>query len=550
VLAGNLEAAEQQFRAAIDAGSPGPGPYANLGHVLSRQGRTPEARQAYESALGRDPGSLELELNLIAILCELDEKAQALERAQAATQRFPDSPQAFFALGNVLSDLARGAEAVSPFARAVELDPSFWSARFNLARALLASRRIEDAISTLYELLAREPAAGEAREQLLRLLHTMKRFAEMERVAREGMAIHPEGLVYAHQYGVALWWQARHEEAMAAYATIERLATDRASPAYYEAKLDHACSLLTLGRWKEGWEGYRWRPPRPFWRERFPQLLDDPAQVAALRPASRILIFGEQGLGDELFFLRFARRLRDRGHRLFGRYDPKLLPLLAQIPDLLEQAFSPEDAAAAQADVSILSGDLALAAEQYLAPPLTIPVNPARRAAFEARLREFGPGPYIGVTWRGGALREERTGQRLLYFEKEVPPGELGAAFKPLNATVVILQRKPSAEDQERFLSALGRPALDLSAVNDDLCDALAVLSILDDYVGVSNTNTHLRAALPGRTARVLVQYPPEWRWGLGVARSAWFPDFMLYRQTRDADWSPALSALAVDLAG
>jgi tetratricopeptide (TPR) repeat protein len=548
-LAGNLERAEEQFRAAIGSGSPGPGAYANLGHVLRRQGRLPEARQAYESALERDPDSLELQLNVITTLSDLGETTQALHRAQAATERFPGSPQAFFALGNVLTDLARNEEAASSFGRAVELDPSFWSARFNLARALLACRRIEQAVSALYELLDRNPGVTDAREQLLKLLHATRRFAEMERVAREGMAVHPDLPVYAHQYGVALWWQARHDEAMAAYAMSERLAKDRTSPAYHEAKLDEACSLLALGRWKEGWEGYRWRPPRPSWRARFPQLLDDPTEVAALHRPGRILIFGEQGLGDEIFFLRFAKRLRERGHRLLGRYDPKLLPLLARIPDLFDQVLSPEDAAGVQADANILSGDLPLAADQYLAPPLVIPVDPARRAAFEARMREFGPAPYVGVTWRGGALRDERTGQRLFYLDKDVPPSELGAILKPLDATVVILQRRPSAEDQERFLGALGRPALDLSYVNDDLCDALAALSILDDYVGVSNTNTHLRAACPGKIARVLVQYPPEWRWGAGVIRSPWFPEFPTYRQTHEGQWAPPLAALAADLA-
>ena len=36
----------------------------------------------------------------------------------------------------------------------------------------------------------------------------------------------------------------------------------------------------------------------------------------------------------------------------------------------------------------------------------------------------------------------------------------------------------------------------------------------LDDYVGVSNFNTHLRAGL-GLPMQVLVPFPPEWRWGL-----------------------------------
>ena len=281
---------------------------------------------------------------------------------------------------------------------------------------------------------------------------------------------------------------------------------------------------------------------------RFPKLVDDPRAIAALDQPARILIIGEQGLGDEIFFLRFARRLRDRGHRLCGGFDERLLALFAGIPGLFDELTSVEKARAIEADATILSGDLPLATAQDFAPPLALSADAARLASFDARLREFGPPPYIGVTWRAGFLPSERV-PGTLYLAKEVKPEELGTLLRPLRATFVILQRRPSPEDEHRFVAALGRPALDLSAVNDDLHDALAVLSILDDYVAVSNTNTHLRAAVPGKTARVLVPPRPEWRWGLATDLSPWFPEFRIYRESLQAGWAPAFEALALDLA-
>ena len=62
-------------------------------------------------------------------------------------------------------------------------------------------------------------------------------------------------------------------------------------------------------------------------------------------------------------------------------------------------------------------------------------------------------------------------------------------------------------------------------------------MALLDDYVGVSNTNMHLRAGL-GLTARVLVPLPPEWRWQADAAESPWFPGFAIYRQTHAAGWA------------
>jgi len=84
--------------------------------------------------------------------------------------------------------------------------------------------------------------------------------------------------------------------------------------------------------------------------------------------------------------------------------------------------------------------------------------------------------------------------------------------------------------------------------LNEDLEEMLALLTALDDYLGVSNTNMHLRAGI-GRTARVLVPWPAEWRWMAAGHASPWYPGFRVYRQQPDGDWNEALTRLRGDLA-
>jgi hypothetical protein len=76
----------------------------------------------------------------------------------------------------------------------------------------------------------------------------------------------------------------------------------------------------------------------------------------------------------------------------------------------------------------------------------------------------------------------------------------------------------------------------------------LALLALLDDYVTVSNTNVHLRAAV-NRGCRVLIPSPPEFRWMAAGSVSPWFPDCRIYRQGPDGSWDEALAGLAADLA-
>jgi len=72
---------------------------------------------------------------------------------------------------------------------------------------------------------------------------------------------------------------------------------------------------------------------------------------------------------------------------------------------------------------------------------------------------------------------------------------------------------------------------------------------LVDEYVGVSNTNMHLRAGLQ-RTAQVLVPRPSEWRWMAYGNVSPWFPGFGIHRQDLDGSWLSALANVRTYLAG
>jgi hypothetical protein len=138
-----------------------------------------------------------------------------------------------------------------------------------------------------------------------------------------------------------------------------------------------------------------------------------------------------------------------------------------------------------------------------------------------------------------------RSGQVVL--SKSVPPEVLGRSLAGMGATLVSLQRAPVPEEHAALAAAAQATVHDASDVNADLESALALVTLLDDYVGVSNTNTHLRAAA-GKAGRVLVPWPPEWRW-LETGRSPWFASIATYRQGRDGDWGAAVAQLRADLA-
>jgi hypothetical protein len=261
----------------------------------------------------------------------------------------------------------------------------------------------------------------------------------------------------------------------------------------------------------------------------------------------RILLLSDEGLGDIIFFLRFTAPLAGRGARIVLSCAPRLAAIL-RAPHFDITTDATLDRSAFHAVLFVGALPHALQAEST---PAALPLIPdaARLREWRARLASLGPAPYLGLTWRGGTdiLRRQEFGLPNRLLSKEVPPARLGEAVRGWPGTLISLQRDPYPGETDAVTAAARAPVHDLSAANADLADALALVGLLDDYVTVSNTNVHLRAGL-GRTARVLVPRPPEWRWMNDGGESPWFPGFRIYRQPVSRDWSEPLAALRRDL--
>jgi hypothetical protein len=333
-------------------------------------------------------------------------------------------------------------------------------------------------------------------------------------------------------------------------------------------------ALLAHGYMAEGWTAYESRPAYVVLSHKHTGLALARQFPAALA-GKHVCLLREQGLGDEVFFLRFAPLLKAAGARVTYQATNKIRSLFARL-DCLDEVL-PEDAPVPRADVTMLLGDLPHAFARFDASPLpartvagksifrrgfsrriavfwpplarTLTLAPLEDAmtAMRKRLSDIGKPPYIGLSWKGGTPPEfQLTGSDWLLFKEIGIPG-LAAALKGVQATFVALQRKPPAGEIETFSRLLGRDVHDFTDLNNDLENMLAVLALIDEYIGVSNTNMHLRAAA-GRTARVLVPQPAEWRWMASGAASPWFPGFSIYRQSSDGHWAGALARLRADL--
>ena len=571
---GRVEEARSSFQTAV-ALEPGSADAHNgLGIACFRLGFLDEALASFGRALALAPESVETRLNAARALLQAG-------RVEGAAQLYREALERCGARADALGLIALGLQqagdlesAATAFARLLELAPGDGMARGQYSLVLDALGRAGEAQAEIERALATPPIMpGLHNARGVLLLHRSQ-WGEAAEAFRRVLAAEPLHAEARINLALALREMGRRDEALHEMETAERqenldsLALARlasmhggegdsakaislaqsalaVSPLLPEAHVTLASEFLRSGELKRGWQEYLFRPTRG------PAILEQiargayPPRLPATIAGADIVLLGEQGIGDTLFFLRYAKALADAGASLHLRADRRLQKLVERalpIASWLEGEELPPGG------IALWMGDLPAFVHALITEPVpTLRIAPldAHVARMRERLGASGTS-VIGVAWRAGVQTSRAPlGQTVL--SKEIEPALLGASLKGAAARIVSLQREPLAGSREALEKALAAPAADLSDVNGDLEDMLALLWILDGYVGVSSTNIHLLAAV-GKGGRILVPYPADWRWRSSGVESPWFPGFPTYRQESGGGWSAPLAALAHDL--
>jgi Flp pilus assembly protein TadD len=129
----------------------------NLGMVLARQGRVPEAVAHFEETLRVNPGASRAWYNLGLAALRGGRPDLAVQRLRTALELQPSYPEARNNLGAALFDLGRMREAIPHLEEAGRLSPRDAVSVGNLGRAWLALGDLAQAESCFREALRRKP---------------------------------------------------------------------------------------------------------------------------------------------------------------------------------------------------------------------------------------------------------------------------------------------------------------------------------------------------------------------------------------------------------
>jgi len=453
----------------------------------------------------------------------------AIDLCLEVLRRKPDEPQACALLGEIALEAGMADRAVLLLARAADQRPFDPALHVNLGAAHQTLRQWDEAEDHYRRALALKPGLVQARSNLGAVLAAKGDVAAAEREYRAAISDAPS-FVGAHvNLGNLLRDQGRMTEAIESYR--KAVACD---PSHAQAHNNLGGTLLLNEMWSEGWAEYEWR-----WRlgEHAPLRARHtlPLWTGEALAGRRLLVWGEQGLGDVLLLATMLPDLLATGADVVLEVDGRLAPLFAR--SFPQAAVIPWGASpppcAFQADIGRLGQFFRSDAAAFAGKKPYLVPDPARVATFKRRYEALGRGPKIGLSWRS---------QSPVHLRKSLPLDVFAPLFEALpEAVFVSLQYGDTVQERAAFEQRFGvRLFHDDSFDNRDDLDGLAAqIGALDHVVTVSNLNTHFAGA-QGVPAHVLVTANALWYWPHGKSTTPWYGSLSLIHVTTE----PAPAAL------
>jgi tetratricopeptide (TPR) repeat protein len=574
---------------------------------LHKTGRLTEAIPLYRSAIVLEPRS-DVGYNLLgSALCSQGDLVEGERCFRRALELNDSNVEACNNLANVRKDLGDLLAADRYYRRTLQLDPEFSPAWNNLGLLHLAGGRLDEAATCFRYALAINQSGGEAHNNLGVVLRMQGLMADAEDAFRAAIGGNPglaeawcglgdvlqarglldeaeiccnKALGLRHPYADALANLAAIAKARGDIDTAQVYCADalRIAPEHVGAlnnvgsiacaRQDYAAAqgiyrkalaidpmngvtrfnlsttLLMLGNYAEGFELYESRFEafhRPFTSS--PGLNERLHSTECWRgqpmPTNRLLVWSEQGLGDALMMARYLRAIASRGVASFSiMCDPALGRIIGSVEGVEHVIMDPREAESMEfaAHCPMMSLPLAFGTRQDSIPD-SFPyfnVPPAMAAVWKGRL--ISEKRKVGLVWCGSkSLRDDAS--------RSIDLVRFGPLLALDQFEFISLQKGEASSEWTRLRAS----GADHITGCHDLLDTAALILNLDLVIAVDTAVAHLASGL-GKPVWLLNRYGSEWRWGLEIETSPWYPSLRIFRQPRPMDWDSVIARVAAEL--
>ena len=440
-------------------------------------------------------------------------------------------------MGTVFIDQGRIDDAIETYQQAIRIQPDHGEAYYNLGNAFHSQTRLEEAVQSYHQAIQIQPNRLEAYNNLGVALIDQGKLEESIQAYQKTLEIQPNCADAYSNLGIALKEQGRLKESIRAYQKAIYIQAGSAA-----AHNNLGQILLLLGDFHEGWREYEWRLkcddinsekrtfPQPSWDG---TNLDD----------KTILIWAEQGIGDEIMFTSILPNLSQMTEKIISECDQRLTPLFQRsFPQIqfFSRAYPPHPRLLDKNidyqmpigglgqwfrtnEKSFLSGQ-----DSYLH------ACPKKVLQMKRKYQQLADGKLlVGISWKSTGINQRRASLKSTVLK------DWTSILSEKNCFFMSLQYGDVKAEINTFINQTEIPIYQDKEIDSfqSLDDFAAQVAALDLVISIDNTTVHMAGAL-GEKVWTLLPYIPDWRWMLEREDTPWYPSMRLFRQSETEDWS------------
>jgi hypothetical protein len=403
--------------------------------------------------------------------------------------------------------------------------------------ALNEQRKHEEAIEAYNKALAIAPDNALAWNNLGNALRAAGRSEASAAALETAIRIKPDYPEAYNNLAIAYVQMGKNETALALYDKALRFRPD-----YPECHMNRALQRLLVGDLPNGWADYEWR-----WalRTMKPRGLGRPRWDGTPLGGKRVLLHWEQGLGDSIQFIRYARELNNRGAgAVIFEGQAVLEHVLARTPGLDE--FVPKGGKLPAFDVHApllsLPGECHTTADNVPCEvPYVLP-DPYFVHVWKPRLDSL-KGLRVGIAWQ---WNPDHRGDHI----RSIPLRLFEPVARVEGISLVSLQRNYGSEQVEKLGGLFELTTFDgVDEEADGFLRTAAIIKNLDLVISADTAVAHLAGAM-GVAVWVCLPVACDWRWLRYREDTPWYPTARLFRQREPGDWAQVFDRVAAALRG
>ena len=257
----------------------------------------------------------------------------------------------------------------------------------------------------------------------------------------------------------------------------------------------------------------------------------------------RVLLWGEQGVGDEIMFASLIPDLYSSSSKLIVLTDKRLIPLFRRsFPDDIDFRPSNEVVSETEYDSQISMGSVPLHFRQSIdsfkhSAQGWLSASTVKAKNLRSQLLSDDSETLIGISWHTTA--HHNGAQKRL-----IPLNQIAQMLHAPKVRLVSLQYGDFVNEVKKLSTDYGIKVAQVTEIDNmnDIDGLAALISACDRIVSIDNITVHLAGAL-GKETKAFLPHACDWRWGQSSQDSYWYDSVQLYRQIIISDWEHVIKS-------